>query len=91
MAVERNFTVQIVIMMTEEQGLWVKEQAEMYGVSQARIGRDTLELGRKYLAEHYKKIGVRKPVRVAAITGEPKRVARRKDVPEAQFTAPTAA
>lgn len=89
MAVTKRYVVQIVIMTTEEQGAWIKERAQRYGVSEARIARDTIELGQDLLAAHYGKIGVRPlglPERASS-----KRNARRKSIPEAQFTAPTAA
>lgn len=59
MAVIRRFTVQIVIMATQEQGAWIKERAALYRVSEAQIARDTIALGQDKLAAHYAKMGIR--------------------------------
>lgn len=85
MAVTRRYTVQIVIMTTEDQGAWIKERAALYRVSEAQIARDTIALGQDRLAAHYAKIGLRphEPVRKVPTKRANKRV------PVATFVAPS--
>lgn len=88
MAVTKKYVVQIVIMMEQEPGQWVKDQAVLYGVSEAQIARDAIELGRDKLAAHYAKLGIR-PAGSARSHGGAKRTTKRA-VPDATFVAPAA-
>lgn len=53
MAVTARYTDQIVILTTPERGAWVKAMAEEWGVSQAQVARDCIELGAERLAAAY--------------------------------------
>lgn len=73
MAVTARFTEQIVILTTPERAAWIKERAEHYGVSQAQIARDCIEMGAEALVVEYKRRGlglggVGLPVRKARVS-----------------------
>jgi hypothetical protein len=55
-----RLTKQIVIMMTETRGSWIKETALDYGLSEAEIARDSIELGSALLDAHYRERGITK-------------------------------
>lgn len=98
MAVTARYTDQIVILTTPERGAWVKAMAEQYGVSQAQVARDCIELGSELLAEAYR-VGHGAPgalvLPTPAKSDKPARPARRARVsetgaaPAAQFLSPT--
>jgi hypothetical protein len=73
-----RFTEQIVILTTPTRAAWIKEMKRKYGVSEAQVARDCIELGSDLLEAHYAKLGITHP-------GRPTRRARTP-----QFVAPAA-
>jgi hypothetical protein len=84
-----RYTKQIVILTTPERGQWIKEMKRKYGLSEAQIARDCIELGAELLAGRYTQLGIKRPksvprqrqVRVS-------RVSQPGAAPAAQFVAP---
>lgn len=87
MSAVARYTKQVVILTTPERGAWIKEQKKRYGVSEAQVARDCIELGAELLAQHYALLGIKHPGKAAKAK---KRTVRRKQVDAATGAAPAA-
>lgn len=85
-----RFTAQIVILTTPDRAAWIKEMKDKYGVSEAQIARDCIELGSDLLEAHYAKLGVKHPGKPAKRLPRQARVSHTGAAPAAQFVAPVA-
>lgn len=89
-----RYTHQVVILVEPHRGQWIKDMKAEYGVSEAQVARDCIELGSELLAKHYAKLGVRHPGRQADPVVA-RRTARKRKIdaggsttPQAEFLAP---
>jgi hypothetical protein len=85
-----RFTEQIVILTTPERASWIKEMKRKYGVSEAQVARDCIELGSESLEAHYAKLGIKHPSEPVKRAPRRARVSHTGAAPAAQFVAPAA-
>lgn len=90
MSAVARWTEQVVILTTEERKTWLKEMKALYGVSEAQVARDCIELGSELLAKHYAKLGIKHPRAGKTTVAKPKRATRRKQVDAGNGAAPAA-
>ena len=88
MGAVRRYTKQIVILTTEDRGAWIKKMKRHYGVSEAQIARDCIELGAPLLAERYRQLGIERPKESKSRPVRMSRVSQSGAAPAAQFVAP---
>lgn len=73
MAVEATFTKQMCVLTTEDRGAWIREMAKLWGVSQAQVARDCVELGAGRLEALYTRQGRSRKTDRPAKASAPKR------------------
>lgn len=91
MSAVARWTEQVVILTTEERKAWLKEMKALYGVSEAQVARDCIELGSELLAKHYAKLGIKHPragKTAAAKPARKSRVSQKGHAPGAVFVSP---